>query len=76
MEVIKTSIEGVVIIEPRIFNDQRGYFYESFSQKEFEEKVRPIRFVQDNESLSCYGVMRGLHFQAPPFTQSGESALN
>ncbi len=70
MEVIKTSIEGVVIIEPRIFNDQRGYFYESFSQKEFEEKVRPIRFVQDNESLSCYGVMRGLHFQAPPFTQS------
>jgi len=70
MEVIKTSIEGVVIIEPRIFNDQRGYFYESFSQKEFEEKVRPIRFVQDNESMSCYGVMRGLHFQAPPFTQS------
>lgn len=70
MEVIKTAIDGVVIIEPRIFYDPRGYFFESFSQKEFDEKVRPIQFVQDNESMSTYGVMRGLHFQRPPFTQS------
>ena len=70
MEVIKTKIEGIVIIEPRIFKDARGYCYESFSQKEFDEKVMPIRFVQDNESMSTYGVMRGLHFQRPPFTQS------
>lgn len=70
MEVIKTAIEGVVIIEPRIFEDARGYFFESFSQREFDEKVRPITFVQDNESKSSYGVMRGLHFQRPPFTQS------
>ena len=70
MEVVKTSIEGVVIIEPRIFRDARGYFFESFSQKEFDEKIRPIQFVQDNESMSSYGVMRGLHFQRPPYTQS------
>lgn len=70
MEVVKTAIEGVVIIEPKVFKDTRGYFFESFSQREFEEKVRKINFVQDNESMSCYGVMRGLHFQAPPFTQS------
>lgn len=70
MEVIKTALDGVVIIEPRIFKDARGYFFESFSQREFDEKVRPIRFVQDNESMSTYGVMRGLHFQRPPFTQS------
>lgn len=70
MEVIKTAIEGVVIIEPRIFGDSRGYFFESFSQREFDEKVRKINFVQDNESMSTYGVMRGLHFQRPPFTQS------
>ena len=70
MDVIKTSIEGVVIIEPRIFKDARGYFFESFSQREFEEKVGKIQFVQDNESMSSYGVMRGLHFQRPPFTQS------
>jgi dTDP-4-dehydrorhamnose 3,5-epimerase len=70
MEVIKTDIDGVVIIEPRVFRDERGYFFESFSQKEFDEKVRPIKFVQDNESMSSYGVMRGLHFQRPPFTQS------
>ena len=70
MEVIKTAIEGVVIIEPRVFKDARGYFFESFSQREFEEKVRKINFVQDNESMSSYGVMRGLHFQCPPFTQS------
>lgn len=70
MEVIQTKIEGVVIIEPKVFNDARGYFFESFSQREFEEKVRKINFVQDNESMSSYGVMRGLHFQRPPFTQS------
>ncbi|MDO4462365.1 MAG: dTDP-4-dehydrorhamnose 3,5-epimerase [Bacteroidia bacterium] len=70
MEVIKTDIEGVVIIEPKVFKDARGYFFESFSQREFDEKVRPINFVQDNESMSSYGVMRGLHFQRPPFTQS------
>ena len=69
MEVIKTAIEGVVIIEPRIFTDARGYFFESYSQQEFDEKVRPVQFVQDNESCSSYGVMRGLHFQRPPFTQ-------
>ena len=70
MEVIKTEIEGLVIIEPKVFKDARGYFFESFSQREFEEKVRKINFVQDNESMSSYGVMRGLHFQTPPFTQS------
>ena len=70
MEVIKTAIEGLVIIEPKVFGDARGYFFESFSQREFEEKVRKINFVQDNESMSSYGVMRGLHFQTPPFTQS------
>ncbi|MBQ2417025.1 MAG: dTDP-4-dehydrorhamnose 3,5-epimerase [Alistipes sp.] len=70
MEVIKTAIEGLVIIEPKVFKDARGYFFESFSQREFEQKVRKINFVQDNESMSSYGVMRGLHFQRPPYTQS------
>ena len=70
MEIIKTGIEGLLILEPRIFQDARGYFFESFSQREFEEKVGPVHFVQDNESMSTYGVMRGLHFQRPPFTQS------
>jgi dTDP-4-dehydrorhamnose 3,5-epimerase len=70
MEVIKTDIEGVVILEPRVFKDERGYFFESFSQREFDEKVRPVVFVQDNESMSSHGVMRGLHFQRPPYTQS------
>ncbi len=70
MEVIKTAIEGVVIIEPRLFKDARGYFFESFNQKEFEQKVRPVKFVQDNESYSSYGVLRGLHFQKLPFAQS------
>lgn len=75
MEVLFTSIKGVLIIEPVLFGDTRGYFFESFSQREFDEKVIPILghrviFVQDNESLSSYGVMRGLHFQRPPFTQS------
>ena len=72
---IKTDIEGVLVIEPRVFKDARGYFFESFSQREFDEKVgailgHKINFVQDNESMSSYGVMRGLHFQRPPFTQS------
>ena len=70
MEVIKTEIDGVVIIEPRIFKDDRGYFYESFSQREFEEKVCRTTFVQDNQSKSSYGVLRGLHFQKPPYCQS------
>ena len=75
MEVIKTDIEGVLVIEPRIFKDARGYFFESFSQREFDEKVVPIlghqvNFCQDNESMSSYGVIRGLNFHRPPFTQS------
>jgi len=70
MNVISTSLEGVVILEPRVFEDARGYFFESFSQREFDEKVRPIRFVQDNESRSTRGVMRGLHYQRMPHTQS------
>ena len=76
MEVIKTKIEGLYIIEPKVFGDNRGYFFESFSQRDFDEQVaipligKPIVFVQDNESMSRYGVMRGLHFQRPPFTQS------
>lgn len=75
MKVIKTAIECVLIIEPKVFEDARGYFFESFSQREFDEKVAPIlghtvTFVQDNESKSSYGVMRGLHFQRPPYTQS------
>ena len=70
MNVIKTAIDGVLIIEPKIFEDARGYFFESFSQREFDEKVGRVNFVQDNESKSSYGVMRGLHFQRPPYTQS------
>lgn len=70
MEIIKTPISGVVIIEPRLFKDDRGYFFESFSERDFNAQVREVRFVQDNESMSSYGVMRGLHFQRPPFTQS------
>ena len=70
MEIIKTALEGVVIIEPRIFKDERGYFYESFSQREFDEKVMPVRFVQANESMSVKNVIRGLHYQKMPYTQS------
>ena len=70
MKIIETAIEGVVIIEPRLFKDERGYFFESFSQREFEEKIRKISFVQDNESKSSYGVLLGLHFQKPPYAQS------
>ena len=75
MNIIQTSIPGVLIIEPRVFKDSRGYFFESFSQREFDNKVTPIlghsiNFVQDNESMSSYGVMRGLHYQRMPYTQS------
>ncbi len=70
MNITTTSIPGVVIIEPRVFGDQRGYFFESFSQREFEEKVCKTVFVQDNESMSSRGVLRGLHFQKPPHAQS------
>lgn len=70
MNVIKTDIEGLVIIEPRLFRDARGYFFESFSEREFAEKVAPVKFVQDNESRSSYGVLRGLHFQKPPYAQA------
>lgn len=70
MNVIKTSIEGVVIIEPKIFKDARGYFFESYNQHDFDTLVKEVRFVQDNESCSKYGVLRGLHFQKYPYTQS------
>ena len=70
INVIETKIPGVVIIEPKVFGDERGYFFESWSQKDFDEKVRPIKFVQDNESKSCYGVLRGLHFQKGKDSQS------
>ena len=70
MNIIRTSIEGVVIVEPRLFRDARGYFFESFSARDFREKVREVHFVQDNESRSTCGVLRGLHFQRPPHAQS------
>ena len=70
MKVIETEIEGVFILEPQVFGDDRGYFFESFSLKHFEEKVSKTVFVQDNESKSKYGVLRGLHYQLPPYTQA------
>ena len=75
MNIIQTALEGVLIIEPRVFNDARGYFFESFSQRDFDAQVAPllghtVNFVQDNESMSSYGVVRGLHYQKPPYTQS------
>lgn len=70
INVIQTEIPGVVIIEPKLFGDERGYFMETWSQKDFDEQVRPIKFVQDNESKSCYGVLRGLHFQKGKDAQS------
>ena len=75
INVIKTEIDSVVIIEPKVFGDARGYFFESFSERDFNEAMTPIlghgiKFVQDNESMSSYGVMRGLHFQTMPYTQS------
>ena len=70
MNIIRTFIDGIMLIEPQIHSDSRGYFFESFNQKEFEEKVCKTTFVQDNESKSSFGVLRGLHFQKPPFAQS------
>ena len=70
MNIIETEIQGVFIIEPKVFGDSRGYFFESFSKKEFDSKIGPVKFVQDNESKSCYGVVRGLHFQKPPHAQA------
>ena len=70
MNIIRTEIPDVVIIEPRVFGDSRGYFFESFSEREFKEKVADVKFVQDNESRSCHGVVRGLHFQKPPHAQA------
>lgn len=70
MNVIKTAIDGVVIIEPRLFPDERGYFFESYEKKEFEAKVRPINFIQNNESRSSYGVLRGIHYQKGEHAQS------
>ena len=75
INVIKTALDGVVIIEPQVFGDARGYFFESFSERDFNEAMIPIlghgiKFVQDNDSMSSYGVMRGLHFQTMPYTQS------
>ena len=70
MELIKTGLEGVVIIEPKVFGDARGYFCETWSQRVFDGLLGPVRFVQDNESKSRYGVVRGLHYQRPPFAQA------
>lgn len=70
MKVIKTKIDGLVIIEPKLFIDERGYFFESFNQRDFTSAVGNVTFVQDNESKSSYGVLRGLHFQLPPYSQS------
>ena len=75
MNIIQTDIEGLLILEPRVFQDARGYFFESFSQRDFDAQVAPllghtVNFVQDNESMSSYGVVRGLHFQNPPYTQA------
>ena len=70
MKVIETKIPGLLIIEPRVFRDERGYFFESYSQRDFEAQVGDVHFVQDNESMSTRGVIRGLHFQRPPFTQT------
>ena len=70
MEVIKTKIQGLYIIKPRIFTDTRGYFFESFSKRDFDKEIGSVNFVQDNESCSTKGVLRGLHFQKPPYTQA------
>ncbi len=70
MNIIQTGIEGLVVIEPKVFGDARGYFFEAFNQREFDEKVGPVRFVQDNESKSRYGVLRGLHFQKGEHAQA------
>ena len=70
MNIIKTDIEGVVLLEPKIFGDERGYFFEAYSQRVFDQEVGPVRFVQENESKSCYGVVRGLHYQCGEAAQA------
>ena len=70
MKFTKTKIEGIIIIEPRVFEDERGYFLESYNEKEFEKAIGKVSFVQDNESKSSKGVLRGLHFQKPPYSQA------
>ena len=70
MNIIETGIEGLLIIEPRVFGDERGYFFESYSERDFTQAVGPVKFVQDNESKSRYGVLRGLHFQKEPYAQA------
>ncbi|MDR1499440.1 MAG: dTDP-4-dehydrorhamnose 3,5-epimerase [Tannerellaceae bacterium] len=70
MNYIKTTIPGAWIIEPKVFNDARGYFFESFKQSEFEESVGPVAFIQENESRSSRGILRGLHYQLAPFSQA------
>ena len=70
MNIIKTQIEGLLVLEPRVFEDARGYFFESYSKREFDKEVGEVNFVQDNESCSSFGVIRGLHFQRPPYCQA------
>lgn len=70
MEFKKTNIEGVYIIEPKVFNDSRGYFFEAWKKEEFEQHIGPVEFIQDNESKSSYGVLRGLHYQKGDFSQA------
>ena len=70
MEFIKTDLTEVVIIEPKVFGDDRGYFFESFNQDEFEKNIGKVNFIQDNESKSKKGVLRGLHFQKAPYEQA------
>ncbi len=70
MNYFNTSLSGLIIIQPKVFNDDRGYFFESYNQQVFEKNIGPVRFVQDNESKSTYGVLRGLHFQKPPCAQA------
>ena len=70
MKFIKTEIQDLYVIEPSVFEDERGYFLESFNLEKFQENIGPVKFVQDNESRSSKGVLRGLHFQKPPFNQA------
>lgn len=70
MEIIKTAIEGLVVLQPKVFKDQRGYFMESYKESFIKEHFPEVQFIQDNESKSSYGVIRGLHFQKPPFAQT------
>ena len=70
MDYIKTEIDGVFIIEPRVFSDARGYFMEAWKEEEFNEHIGPVKFIQDNESKSSYGVLRGLHYQKGAYSQS------